>query len=332
MAKDEEKFNPVASHAKSLKSAAIKKNKAAVAAQRNERLAHRNPDRLQRQIDDLKSMQEAQGGELRPKDKQMLEQWERELKTIKKAREGKDEPAARGKRGDDRRQDDRGSLGKRGRDDESAEQRGASRDWRTHNRDQHNREQSPPTDEDVRRIPMPRDTPPPLPRRQFNNNQQDGGPPVRTLAPAQIKYSSAPQVRNLQKEATAKFVPAAVAAKLKALKGDVAPGGRYLEPEEVDALEQAGYAKAQATAADPEPTESTTKATPVDDLEEQEREFQRELAAETMKDAEMVVEEAEKEAEFRMMAQESDMQQSVTAERQRRHVEMEEVEDEDEDD
>lgn len=328
MVKDKEKFNPVASHAKSLKSAAIKKNKAAVAAQRNERLAHRNPDRLQRQIDDLKSMQEAQGGELRPKDKQMLEQWERELKTIKKAREGKEEPTGRGKRVDDKRQDDRGSLGKRRRDDNGDVQRGPGRDWRTHNREQQNREQSPPTDEDVRRIPMPRDTPPPIPRRQFNSNPQDGGPPVRTLAPAQIKYSSAPQVRNLQKEATAKFVPAAVAAKLKALKGDVAPGRRYLEPEEVDALEQAGYAKAQATAADAADTKSTTEANPSDDLDAQEREFQRELAAETMKNAEMVVEEAEKEAEFRIMADDGGMLQGVTAEKQLRHVEMEEVEDE----
>ena len=175
---------------------------------------------------------------------------------------------------------------------------------------------------------MPRDTPPPIPRRQYNNNQLDGGPPVRTLAPAQIKYSSAPQVRNLQKEATAKFVPAAVAAKLKALKGDVAPGGRYLEPEEVDALEQAGYAKAQATAADSAGIESTTKATPVDDLDEQERVFHRELAAETMKDAEMVAEEAEKEAEFRMMAHESGIEQGTIAEKQLRHVEMEEVQDE----
>ena len=329
MAKDKEKFNPVASHAKSLKSAAIKKNKAAVAAQRNERLAHRNPDRLQRQINDLKSMQEAQGGELRPKDKQMLEQWERELKTIRKAREGKDEPSGRGKRGDEKREDDRASLGKRRRDDNGDEQRGASRDWRTQNREQQNREQSPPTDEDVRSIPMPRDTPPPIPRRQFKNNHQDGGPPVRTLAPAQIKYSSAPQVRNLQKEATAKFVPAAVAAKLKALKGDVAPGGRYLEPEEVDALEQAGYAKAQTAATDPTSTESTIEATSLDDLDAQEREFQKELAAETMKDAEMVAEEAEKEAEYRMMADESGTQQGVTAEKQLRHVELEEVEDED---
>ena len=57
MAKDKSEkraLNPAAAALKAQKQAAAKKGKAQVLAQRNERLARRNPDRLQRQIDDLK--------------------------------------------------------------------------------------------------------------------------------------------------------------------------------------------------------------------------------------------------------------------------------------
>lgn len=309
MAKDKEKkFNPVAEHKKTQKNKEIKKNKAAVAAQRNERLVHRNPDRLQQQIDEMKTMQEAQGGELRPRDREVLQKLEREVKSIRKAREeaGVVEKGMLGKR---RREDDHGN-------NPNKEEVGAGRgQWRNR------REDSPPTDEDVRRIPMPRDTPPPIPYRAPNINQQGAA----TSAPAKTVYSAAPQVRNLQKEATSKFVPAAVAAKLKALKGDVAPGGRYLEPEEVDALEAAGYNKPAADAAPPAANKDD-----VSRLNAEELAFERELAHATMeKDAELIVEEAEKEAEYLMMADDDGGNMADKAQRYLKRVEMEEVEDED---
>jgi hypothetical protein len=313
MAKDKEKFNPVAQHAKAEKNKSIKKNKAAVQAQRNERLSHRNPDRIQKQIDEMKAMQTAQGGELKPKDKQMLEQWEREVKTIRKARDGKDS-AAMPARGSDGRSNEGapGALGKRRRDEEQAERR-ANREWQP-------RERSPPTDEDIRRIPMPGDTPPPIPRRPYQAREQPAMPKV----PVKKEYSSAPQIRDLQKEATAKFVPAAVAAKLKALKGEAAPGGRYLEPEEVDALEKAGYAGQTRIA-----TSIMASTKTAAELEEEERAFERDLAAEISEDIAKVAHEAEKETEFRIMADPAGGSQAVKTERQLRHVEMEEVVDED---
>jgi hypothetical protein len=130
--------------------------------------------------------------------------------------------------------------------------------------------------EDVKRIPMPRDTPPPIPKevldkwyqkrreRMGHHNNPNNGPrgtnanmtPLgandRTLgrgdgiperpsfAPPKVEakttYESAPVIRDLRKEATA-FVPAAVRAKLDKSKGV----GGLVEPEEMDRLEKAGY-------------------------------------------------------------------------------------------
>lgn len=129
--------------------------------------------------------------------------------------------------------------------------------------------------EDVKRIPMPRDTPPPIPkevldkwyqkrRERMGHNDQNNGPrgtnanmtplgagdrtagrgdgiPERpSFAPPKIEakttYESAPVIRDLRKEATA-FVPAAVRAKLDKSKGV----GGLVEPEEMDKLEKAGY-------------------------------------------------------------------------------------------
>ncbi|EOD52317.1 putative ww domain binding protein 11 protein [Neofusicoccum parvum UCRNP2] len=75
MAKDKS-LNPVAAQHKADKQRALKKNKANVAAQRNERLAKRNPERLQRQIDELKGAEER--GDLRPRDRETLSNLEKE--------------------------------------------------------------------------------------------------------------------------------------------------------------------------------------------------------------------------------------------------------------
>lgn len=257
MAKDKERtVNPAAAALKKQKQAAVKKNKAQVATQRSERLARRNPDRLERQIDDLKALESAQGGQLRPRDKQMLEQLERDVKAIRKAKE----TAPSGGRQYEERRDERmpgttrgGASGGRGR---GGGRGGSSLGKRR--RDEENASASSDTDPEVRSIPMPRDTPPPLPRRPRPHHQDarqagqpHGLPPKPEVKPvAQTTYSSAPQVRNLRKEATAKFVPAAVAARLKqrqAMQGGDA-SGRLLEPEEVDKLEQDGYLDARMAA------------------------------------------------------------------------------------
>jgi hypothetical protein len=61
----------------------------------------------------------------------------------------------------------------------------------------------------------------------------------KPIAPAAVtSYSAAPIIRDLRKEAASAFVPAAVRNKIKAQKGE---GGRLLEPEELEKLEQSGY-------------------------------------------------------------------------------------------
>ena len=145
-------------------------------------------------------------------------------------------------------------LGKRVRDDADGGDGGESEE----------------TDEDVRRIPWPRDTPPPFPHHRpdrqnpRNANEQPLGrdrrtllgqheqeeagaskPPDTSLPPrptAQPKttYESKPQVRDLRAEATKAFVPGVVRRKIEAGKGR-GPGGRLLEEEEVGRLEGEGY-------------------------------------------------------------------------------------------
>ena len=230
--------------------------KAAVAAQRTERYAARNPRRLESTISDLNALKESQGGKLSARDQRQLEEAERDVQRVKKAREALGDKAptfnsnrgggeARG-RGDGRRgRGDYGGLGKRHREEE--ESSGGE------------------TDESVRRIPWPRDTPPPIPRQReddrprhhsTNANSEPLGADRRlrdregavdaevpdTVLPAKpapkTTYESKPVIRDLRKEATAKFVPNAVKRKLDATKGI---GGKLLEEEEVERLEKEGY-------------------------------------------------------------------------------------------
>jgi len=126
--------------------------------------------------------------------------------------------------------------------------------------------------EDVKRIPMPRDTPPPIPKevldkwyqkrrermaqqnanRGSNANMMPLGDNERKLGhgnggmqrqstaaqdvEAKTVYESKPIIRDLRKEAVS-FVPAAVRANLDKSKGV----GGLVEPEEADRLERAGY-------------------------------------------------------------------------------------------
>ncbi|KAI5369803.1 Putative WW domain binding protein [Septoria linicola] len=284
----EKSANPVAAQRKADKRKEIAKSKKGQLEQRNEKLARRNPDRVQRQIDELKELEGR--NQLRPKDKETLTQLERDLRGITRAREALGHAAPKfashdrhggrdGRGGGDARQEQRErrqNLGKRRRGADEAHSSDGS-----------------DTDPEVRDIPMPGDTPPPVPRRPregFKDPQvgPDGqrvphGLPRKPAAPpppAQLVYSSAPQLRDLKKEAT-RFVPAAVRQKQKQVKG----AGRLLEPEEIDKLEQAGYYAAQKAAeeadkeADAEQSRAQVKAQAGDDvdMEEQLRRFEEEM-------------------------------------------------------
>lgn len=112
--------------------------------------------------------------------------------------------------------------------------------------------------DDIKRIPMPRDTPPPIPKdvmdkwyaerrakraaenaaRQDDEDKQqkkDTPPPVE----AKTVYEAKPVVRDLRKEAVSAFVPTAVKMKMNKGQGQ----GGLIEPEEADRLEQEGYLK-----------------------------------------------------------------------------------------
>lgn len=327
MAKDKDKqVNPAAAALKKQKAAALKKGKAQVAAQRNERLANRNPDRLQRQIDELKNVETR--GQLRPKDKQTLEGLERDLRMVKKAREslGEKAPSFGGKRDGGERRDsgtrDRGSrgggvLGKRRRDGSG---------WKQHA----DEPESSETDEDAREIPMPTDleNEPPIPRKprrpQNANDTPMGEPrlphalPEKPPVKAQTVYESAPQIRNLQKEAVSRFVPAAVAAKRKLAQGQ----GRLMEPEEADRLERGGYLGTSTSKKPPQQS--------VDGMGDEEERFRREMdELETVAATEGAASEAFKEAQYLAMndvAEGDDVEAATT--KRLKQVELEEVEDE----
>ena len=265
----ERSLNPVTAQHKADKQKALAKNKKQVQSQRNEKLAKRNPERLQRQIDELKELETC--GALRPKDKETLTQLEKDVRGVRRAREALGDAAhkfaERREHGGDVRQEQRErrqNLGKRRRGEEEAHDSGSGSE----------------TDPEVRSIPMPRDTPPPIPGQPRKAHALPAKP-VPT-APAQIVYSSAPQLRDLKKEAT-RFMPAAVAAQKARTKGQ----GKLLEPEEADRLEKAGYMAAKKAADAGEKQQRLQQmeqqirapATNQDiDMEEETRRFEREMA------------------------------------------------------
>ncbi|KAI0425013.1 WW domain binding protein 11-domain-containing protein [Xylaria sp. FL1042] len=240
----ERNFNPVQAQRKAEKAKAIKKGKAEVAARRNEKLANRNPERLQKQIDDLKQITSS-GGKLTAHEESVLQGLERDLKAVLKAREALgDRAPSFGRSGPKHDRPDTGVLGKRrrGREDASSD--------------------DDDVPDDVKSIPMPRDTPPPIPKeildewyakRRSARNANDtplgdrAGRPSRqqeaTPAPVEVKtvYEAQPVVRNLQKEAISAFVPNAVRMKIEKSRGQ----GGLMEPEEADRLEKEGYLKSR---------------------------------------------------------------------------------------
>lgn len=274
-------INPAAAQRKLEKTRALRKSKAAIQVQRTARLATRNPLRLEQTIASLKSLQDSQGGKLGPQEKKALEDAERDLVRVRKAREtvgakdgppGINEEGGGGGGGRGRGAGGQGSGVKRLRKEMEGKNKGERKS------EEEEEEEDEETDEDVRRIPMPRDTPPPIPRRPHprpastsasasNANLEPLGParlppssykpddittttttttisqspapaPASVPAPAIIKiYESAPQVRDLRREAVASFVPEVVRRKLDAVRGK----GKLLEEEELRELEKGGY-------------------------------------------------------------------------------------------
>lgn len=135
--------------------------------------------------------------------------------------------------------------------------------------------------EDVRRIPMPRDTPPPIPkevmdewyakRRARRNAEQaakkseDDNAKDAPVIESKTVYEAKPVVRNLQKEAVTAFVPSAVQLKLN--KGSGQAG--LMEPEEADRLEQEGYMK--TTSNTNEHTSEPSRKVTIEDVDDEDQ-------------------------------------------------------------
>lgn len=219
---------------------------------RNEKLARKNPERIQKQIDDLKAIT-SNGGKLSKHEEQLLSGLESEIKSVRKARETLGEKAPSFGRGWNRdREAGPGVLGKRRRGSNAS----------TTDDD---------IDEDVKRIPMPRDTPPPIPKdvldewyakrrarreaenaanRKGDNKEEEKKPVVEP----KTTYSAEPIRRDLRKEAVSAFVPAAVQRKMDKGTGQ----GGLMEPEEADRLEKEGYLKANEQVREAEAPPSRT--------------------------------------------------------------------------
>ncbi|KAK5998826.1 hypothetical protein PT974_01209 [Cladobotryum mycophilum] len=238
----EKNYNPVQAQRKADKAKEVKKGKAEAKGRRDEKLARKNPERLQKQIDDLKAVTTS-GGKLSRHEEQVLEGLEKELKAVKRARDTLGDNAPSFSRSWRRDDDSRsGTLGKRRRGGDD----GSSSDE--------------DVEEDVRRIPMPRDTPPPIPkaemdqwyakrrakreaemaaRRGDNDSDGDGKEKKAPAVEAKTVYEAKPIVRDLRKEAVVAFVPTSVQLKMNKGKGQ----GGLIEPEEADRLEREGYLK-----------------------------------------------------------------------------------------
>lgn len=195
----------------------------------------------------------AGGGKLSSHEEQVLQGLEKEFKAVQKAREALGDAAPQFRRGGPPRDsNDKGVLGKRRRD--------------FHNDDDSSSDSDVP--EDVKNIPMPRDTPPPIPKevldkwwakrrakRAANANdmplgrdrgiggegREESHQAPAPVVEAKTVYEAKPMVRDLRKEAVA-FVPTVVRTKLD--KGQGKAG--LIEPEEADKLEQEGYLKTAA--------------------------------------------------------------------------------------
>lgn len=312
MAKDKERsINPAQAQRKVEKAKALKKSKAELQARRNEKLAQRNPARIQKQIDDLKALEAA--GDIKAREKAILADLERDLKAVTRAREALGtKPSRHGavsnSSGPATQNSNQGVLGKR-RFDGARKYAG--------------QDSGSDTDESIRKIPWPRDTPPPIPHEFRRHRAQDGNANTVPLGEgrsyplpsqptqAQKTYSSAPQIRDLKKEAVARFVPAAVQRKQEALRGT---GGQLLEPEEYDRLEAAGYTKQTKDVTRKNDDTLVDTSEELRRLEAEQEAFEKELAAQDRQNTSQTADDTSRD----------NQNQHVNSKRQ---VEVEEIED-----
>ncbi|KAH7418067.1 WW domain binding protein 11-domain-containing protein [Cadophora sp. MPI-SDFR-AT-0126] len=152
----EKSVNPAQAQRKVEKAKAIKKGKAEAQNRRNEKLAKRNPAHLEKELADLKALETA--GTLTSHEKSVLEGLERDLKAVKKAREALGDAAPKFGSGERRA---RGEIGGRGG---MRGGRGGTGVLGKRRRDDGESSEESDVPEDVKSIPMPRDTPPPIPK------------------------------------------------------------------------------------------------------------------------------------------------------------------------
>ncbi|KAK6330066.1 hypothetical protein TWF718_003494 [Orbilia javanica] len=221
----ERSINPAAAHLKSEKAKALAKSREQRQQQRQEKLARRNPDRLQRQIDELKD-KETKGLALSVHERKTLEELEKDVKAVKKAREalGVPQQQERGQQGD-RGRGDRGRGGFRGRGGGGGRGGFDGRQRREGRPGDNGEDSDSSTASSVADIPLPTG-PPPLKQLQIGRKDAEplpahlkglpskpgaAGTESGTKAPQPVvtTYSSAPVMRDLRKEA-AVFMPAAV--------------------------------------------------------------------------------------------------------------------------
>lgn len=215
------------------------------------------------------------GGKLSKHEETVLESLERDLKAVKKAREALGDQAPTFSRGGGPRfggpEQGRGVLGKRRRDFDDAS---SSDD---------------DVPDDVKAIPMPRDTPPPIPKeimdqwyakrraKRANANANDtplgdrkmaDTPPAQPVPVAEPKavYEAKPVLRDLRKEAVSAFVPTAVKMKMEKSKGQ----GGLMEPEEADRLEREGYLKAASGAPEAAAARPDARTVTMEEVDEDE--------------------------------------------------------------
>ncbi|KAH9224733.1 WW domain binding protein 11-domain-containing protein [Leptodontidium sp. 2 PMI_412] len=155
----EKSVNPAQAQRKAEKAKAIKKGKAEALNRRNEKLAKRNPAHLEKELAELKSLETA--GTLTSHEKSVLEGLERDLKAVKKAREALGDAAPKFGGGERRERGERGDRGGRGGMRGGREGAGVLGKRR---RDDGDSSEESDVPEDVKNIPMPRDTPPPVPK------------------------------------------------------------------------------------------------------------------------------------------------------------------------
>ncbi|OBT41237.1 hypothetical protein VE00_09231 [Pseudogymnoascus sp. WSF 3629] len=275
----EKSINPAQAQRKAEKAKAVKKGKAEAATRRTEKLARRNPERLQTQLSSLLAI-ESSGTKLTAHEVRLKDELEKDLKAVRKAREVLGDKAPGFGRGGG----DRG--GRDGGRDRDGGRGGGVLGKRRRDGGRGGEESESDVPEEVAGVPMPRDTPPPIPKEVLdkwyqarrdkwaaNNPQQagrgegrggegssanamplganarevgTGGREEETRRPkapppveAKTVYEAAPAIRDLRKEAVSAFVPAAVRRKMEMAGGR----GGLVGEGEAEELERGGYWK-----------------------------------------------------------------------------------------